>query len=119
MPYTVAGSGKEDLQSTVAGLFLDLTLKLLASQLVREALGDLSLEALLFVAYAARPGESNPRVAFEAERYLPAGTLVFGALFVSLRVFFTGFVLRGRLLGGVALRLLAPAATGGEDDRSQ
>ena len=66
MPYAVAGSGKEDLQSTVAGLFLDLTLKLLAPQVVRETIGDLTLEALLFAAYAARPGEFDPRVAFEA-----------------------------------------------------
>jgi hypothetical protein len=119
LPYAVAGSGKEDLQSTVASLFLDLTLKLLAPQVVRETLRDLTLEALLFVAYAARPGEFDPRVAFEAERDLPAGTLTFGALFVPLRVFFAGFVFRGRLLGGVVLRLLAPAATGSEDDPSQ
>jgi hypothetical protein len=91
----------------------------LASQFVREALGDLSLEALLFVAYAARPGEPDSRVAFEAERYLSAGTLAFGALFALLRIFLAGFVFRGGLLGGVALRLLASTATGGEDHRSQ
>jgi hypothetical protein len=97
-------------------LFLDLALQLSTPQFVREALGDLSFEALFFVTNAARPGEPSPRVAFEAKRDLPVGTFAFGALLALLGSFLASLVARSCLLGGAALRLLAPTATGGEDD---
>ena len=120
-----------DRQPTGArALVLDLALDPLASQVVDEALGNLSAEVVLLAPDPALAGELGSRGAFDPERDFLAGACASSVTFLHFlvplsfglfRLFFCACdLLRGvLLLGGLVLRLLVPTATRREDGRSQ
>ncbi len=101
----------------------------MASQVVDEALGNLSAEVVL-APDPALAGELGSRVAFDPERDLLAGACASSVTFLHFLVplsfglsrlcFCACGLLRGvLLLGGLVLRLLVPTATRREDGRIQ
>ena len=124
--------GKEgDRHATGArALVLDLALGPMPSQVVDEALGNLSAEVVLLAPDPALAGELGSRGAFDPERDLLAGACASSVTFLHFLVplsfglsrlgFYACGLLRGvLLLGGLVLRLLVPTATRREDGRSQ